>query len=224
MKDGVNIGSPDGTENADGRAADDVFRRIADRTLSGEPADGQPPPPEREIMDAFGVSRTVVREAVPALAKRGLVQARPSHRPVVRKPSCDTALDTRVMMEASLARQAALDARKEDIAAMQAALMANEAAIESSGLFDRTDLEFHSTVYCIPGNQVQPAIHRACTAWLSSYWYRMPSVPDRSRAGFEFHSRIFGAILMRDPDTAGNRLKLYLACARDQVRETFENA
>ena len=245
MMDDVNIGSPECTGNVDGRAVDDVFRRIAGRILSGELADGQPLPPEREIIKAFGVSRTGVREAVLALANGGLVRARLRHRPVVRKSGYDTAFETlisvverllnlpggvkhlfdkRVMIEASLVRQAALDARKEDIAAMRAALMANEAAIENSEPFYGTDVEFHSTFYGIPGNPVLPANHRACTAWLSPHWYRMPSEPDRNRADFEFHGWTFEAMLMRNPDTAGERLKLHLAYAWDQVRETFDNA
>ena len=180
-----------------------------------------------------------------ALATRGPVQARPRHRPVVRTPSCDTAFeslesvierllnlpggarnhfDTRVTIEVRPVRQAALDARKEEMAAMQAALMADETAIENSEPFYRTDAEFHSTIYSIPGNPVLPATHCACTAWLSPHRYRLPGEPDRNRAGFEFHGRSFEAILMRDPDTAEERLKLHQAHALDRVRRTFDNA
>jgi len=51
-------------------------------------------PPEREIVKSFGVSRTVVREAVLALANKGLIEARPRFRPVVRKPNYETAFET----------------------------------------------------------------------------------------------------------------------------------
>ncbi len=126
-----------------GRAADDLFRHFAEMINSGVLREGDPLPPEREIVATYGVSRTVAREAVLALANRGLVEARPRYRPVVRKPSYDTAIetvenvvarlltqpgrvkdlfDTRILIEAALVRQAAADAKKEDIAALTLAL------------------------------------------------------------------------------------------------------
>lgn len=225
-----------------GRAADQVVRSIADRIRSGELADGQPLPPERDLMDAFGISRTVVREAVRTLSSRGLIEALPRHRPVVRKPGYDAAFDavgsivthllgepggvknlfdTRIMVEAALVRQAAKEAGREDIATLKSALQANEAAIADSELFYRTDNAFHGVLYQIPQNPVLPAIHRAYTTWLAPQWSRMPRLPDRNRANYEAHSAIFDAILMRDPDAAEECLRVHLIRAWAQVRETF---
>ena len=75
------------TNQTNGRAADDLFRTFEQLINSGALVDGQPLPPEREIVETYGVSRTVVREAVLALANKGLVEARPRFRPVVRKPT-----------------------------------------------------------------------------------------------------------------------------------------
>ena len=242
MQDEEQFSLNDDLETAGGRAADDVFRGIAGRIVSGELSEGTPLPPEREIIEAYGVSRTVVREAVQALANRGLVEARPRHRPVVRKPSYDTAFetvanvverllkrpggvknlfDTRVMIESALVRQAAKDAAKEEIAAIDAALQANHEAIDDSETFYRTDVEFHATLYAVAHNPVLPAVHRAYATWLSPQWSRMPHEPARNRVNFEFHSRIFEAILMRDPDQAETQLRSHLAYAWEQVRETF---
>lgn len=237
---------PEGEAGGDsGRAADHVFRSIAGRILSGEIADGAALPPEREIIESYGVSRTVVREAVQALANKGLVEARPRHRPVVRKPSFDTAFetvadvvrrllmrpggvrnlfDTRVMIEAALVRQAAKEAVKEDIAAMKAALEENRAAMEDRELFYRTDVGFHATFYAVAKNPVLPAVHRAYTAWLSPHWSNMPFHPERNRVNFEFHSEIFEAILMRDPDRAEELLRQHLAYAWNQVRAILGDA
>ena len=193
--------------------------------------DGDPLPPEREIVETYGVSRTVVREAVMALANKGLVEARPRFRPVVRKPSYETALqtvdsvvsrlllqkdgvknlfNTRIMVEASLAREAAASAGKEDIAALKGALEANEWAIEDSELFYQTDIGFHSVLYQIPQNPVLPAIHMAYSNWLAPQWSRMPRLLDRNRANFEAHKAIYEAILSRDPDAAETALRNHL--------------
>ena len=53
------------------RAADAVVERLEAQIFSGELADGKPLPAERELIEAFNVSRTVVREAVRILASKG---------------------------------------------------------------------------------------------------------------------------------------------------------
>lgn len=229
-------------EGKAGRAADTVVRRLSEKIQSGELVDGTPLPPERLLMEEFGISRTVVREAVQSLSKQGLLEARPRHRPIVRKPGYDAAIsamesvvhhlldnsggvknlfDTRILVEGALVRQAAQSAGKDDIAALKAALEANEAAIEDSEEFYRTDRAFHALLYDIPGNPVLPALHRAYVTWLSPQWLQMPRLPDRNRTNFDAHVQIFDAILMRDPDRAEAALRTHLEQAWCQVCETF---
>ncbi len=228
----------------DRRAADDLFQQFADMINSGVLRDNDPLPPEREIVETYGVSRTVVREAVQALAKRGLVTARPRYRPVVRKPGFDSAFetvenvvarllnqpggvrnlfDTRIMIEASLARQAAEVAGKDIIDEMRQALAENGKVIQDSELFYQTDIKFHAVLYKVPRNPVLPAIHRAYTAWLSPQWLQMPRLLDRNRANFKAHTAIFDAILARDPDAAEDMLREHLGDAWNQVKRTFGN-
>ncbi|SNS61043.1 FadR/GntR family transcriptional regulator [Antarctobacter heliothermus] len=225
-----------------GRAADQVVHSIAERIRLGDLPDGQPLPPERDLMEEYGISRTVVREAVRTLSSRGLIEALPRHRPVVRKPGFDAAIDavgsivthllsepggvrnlfdTRIMVEAALARQAAQLATRDDIAALKEALEANAAAVEDSEEFYRTDNAFHGVLYQIPQNPVLPAIHRAYTTWLAPQWSQMPRLPERNRTNLGAHKAIYDAILMRDPDAAEARLRDHLSKAWAQVRETF---
>ncbi len=225
------------------RAADSLVRQIEARIATGDLADGAPLPPERDLIEMFGVSRTVVREAVAALASRGLVESRPRFRPIVRRPGYDAALaaadgvvghllaqsggvknlyDTRIFFEASLVRQAARQARKDDIEALKRALDANEAAIPDSAAFYRTDIAFHAVLYEIPKNPVFPAIHRAFTAWLAPHWVKMPRSPERNRVNFHRHSDIYHAIRDRDPDAAEAALNAHLNAAWEYVRGTFE--
>ena len=226
------------------RAADELFKKFEDMIISGELADGAPLPPEREIVDTFGVSRTVVREAILALSNKGLIEARPRFRPVVRKPSFDTAIstvenvvgrlllqpngvknlfDTRIMIEASLVREAAKSASRNHLEALKLALDANGEAIDDSELFYETDKIFHGVLFDIPGNPVLPSIHKAYTTWLAPYWSQMPRLPKRNMANHKAHTEIYEAILMRDPDEAEASLRRHLADAWDQVKKTFED-
>src|SRR5512147_1497310 len=56
-----------------------LYERIVDKVLelisSGQWKPGYRLPPERELSEAFGVSRTVVREAVKALEARGVLES-----------------------------------------------------------------------------------------------------------------------------------------------------
>lgn len=226
------------------RASDSLVRQIEARIAAGDLADGAPLPPERDLINTYRVSRTVVREAVAALASRGLVESRPRFRPVVRRPGYDAALaaadgvvghllaqaggvknlyDTRIFLEASLVRQAAKQARKDDIEALKRALDANEAAISDSAAFYRTDVEFHAVLYDIPQNPVFPALHKAFTAWLAPHWVKMPRSPERNRVNFHRHSDIYNAIRDRDPDAAEAALNAHLSAAWEYVRGTFES-
>lgn len=226
------------------RAADGLFRKFESMIMTGDLRDGEPLPTEREIVEKYGVSRTVVREAILALSAKGLVEARPRYRPLVRRPSYDTAISTienvvgllldtqegvknlfdmRIMIEVSLVREAALSADRLHLEALRAALKENEGAISDSAKFYQTDTAFHGVLYQIPGNPMLPAIHKAYTNWLEPQWSRMPRMPERNQRNYDAHKAVFDAILMRDPDAAEDRLRTHLAQAWDQVKKTFEN-
>ena len=225
------------------RAADSLVSIYERQIIDGTLAVGMPLPPEREIMQSFSVSRTVVREAVQTLSAKGLVEARPRFRPVVRTPGYDAAIEAvgsvvnrlltvpggvrnlfelRIMMEAALVRGAALHADKHHVARMKQALADNEAAISDSQRFFETDVAFHRLLYEVPDNPVLPPIHQAYTDWLSSHWTKMPRDPERNHVNYRAHCRIFEAILFRDPDAAEFVLRDHLDDAWNQVRQTFE--
>lgn len=224
------------------RAADDLFRIFEAKILHGELRDGQALPPERDIVQSYSVSRTVVREAIKALANKGLVDAKPRFRPVVLAPSYDAAFDAlgslaarvlttndgvknlfdlRIMLEASLVRMAATQANKVHIQKMREALDANAAAIDDSERFYDTDVAFHAVLFDVPGNPMLPSIHRAYTDWLREHWVKMPRLPDRNRTNYAAHSKILDCILLRDPDAAEAALRAHLSDAWEQVRRTF---
>lgn len=76
---------PDRTPNLDSvdpqpRLSDSVAEQILDTIVSRRLRPGDALPPERELVEQFGVSRTVVREAVRALDARGLVDVRVGSR------------------------------------------------------------------------------------------------------------------------------------------------
>ncbi len=226
-----------------GRAADVIVAQLERQIASGELEDKFPLPAERDLMERFGASRTVVREAITALSNRGLIESRPRYRPVVRKPGPESALgaiegivrllleqsggvknlyESRVFLERALVREAANAAGKQDIVDLREALAANKAAIDDSGAFYATDTAFHGVLYKVPKNPIFPAIHQGYTSWLAPHWDRMLRSPERNKVNYLAHEAIFNAIIERDPDAAEEALANHLKAAWEYVRVTFD--
>ncbi|WP_445773291.1 FadR/GntR family transcriptional regulator [Shewanella sp.] len=56
------------------KASDEVFNQLREAIFSGRFSTGDKLPSERELIETFAVSRTVVREAIKSLEARGLVE------------------------------------------------------------------------------------------------------------------------------------------------------
>lgn len=224
------------------RLATVVSEAIAELIDRGELSLGSRLPPERELMKRFGVSRTAVRESIAALATRGLLRLRPGHRPIVQRPDYTAALaiigelvprlineetgawtlfETRIFMEAALARNAALRATAEDLDRLELALEANRSAIGDSVRFYSTDTGFHRVLYEIPGNPIYPAIHTSFVQWLTEHWTAMPRSAEFDRMNYLGHEAILRAIMRRDAHRAEEALRGHLTAAWEFVRMTF---
>lgn len=225
------------------RASDDLVAEIEGRIASGQFENNKPLPAERDLMEEFGTSRTVVREAISTLANRGLVESRPRFRPVVKKPDYGTVLTatgqiighlldepggvanlykSREFVERGLVRHAALYATKNDITNLKAALSANYAAINDTPTFFQSDMQFHGVLYQIIDNPIFPPIHKGYTAWLAPNWGRMKRSSDHNKINYEAHKKIYDAILERDPVRAEDALGEHLSLAWECVKGTLK--
>jgi len=225
-----------------GRRSDAVAQDLMRMIQSGDLQEGDRLPAERDLMQRYGVSRSAVREAIVSLANRGLVMTRLGHRPIVRKPDYEIAIDqvgnlvghlvvdrdgvwnlfeTRIFLEAALARWAAGHARRDDLEELRAALDANRQAIGHSSRFDETDAAFHAVLYRIPGNPIYPAVHKAYVEWLVQHWRSMKRGAEIDRMNYAGHEAIFDAIAARDADSAEEALRRHLVAAWEFVRSTF---
>ncbi len=224
------------------RRSQAVTDELARLIRSGGLPEGARLPTERDLMQRFGVSRAAVREAIASLASHGLVVTRLGHRPVVRRPDFGVAIDTvgqfvghlvadeagvwnlfnsRIFLEAALARWAAQHARRDDIEALGTALEANRRAIGDPLRFDETDVAFHAILYRIPGNPIFPAVHKAYVEWLIQHWRSMRRGASIDRMNHAGHVALFEAIQARDPDGAEEALRRHLTAAWEFVRSTF---
>lgn len=76
-------------------AADRIFDQLTEAILKGDLAIGTTIPPERKLADDFGVSRTIVRQAIHRLAELGLVRVKQGGATIVQDVT--QATDVRVV-------------------------------------------------------------------------------------------------------------------------------
>ncbi|AQA00772.1 GntR family transcriptional regulator [Sphingopyxis sp. QXT-31] len=142
--------------------ADDLVQRFEQQIESGEMAPGARFPTEKAITEAFGVSRTVVREAYSRLAARGLLVSRRGSGAYVADGARYRAfqiaadefgaiedvlrlLEMRMGFEAEMADLAARRRTEADLDAIRAALeaMENSANVDESVV---ADAAFHAAI------------------------------------------------------------------------------
>ncbi|MEV1019497.1 FadR/GntR family transcriptional regulator [Streptomyces sp. NPDC050264] len=192
--------------------------RIERSIESGEWAVGDRIPAEGQLVEAFGVGRNTVREAVRALCHTGLLEARRGDGTYVRAASDLNAalqrrlrraelrhvLQVRLALEREAAPAAALHRGEQDLARILSALLARRRADESgdpTAFVDR-DLEFHRAVVAASGNPLMTDLYESITASvrhsiesLRPSW--TPELP-----GASAHDDLAEAIARRDPEAA----------------------
>lgn len=224
------------------RSTDIVIGKLEKLILSGEFSSGEKLPSERTLMERFDVGRNVVREAIAALSRNGLLHTRPRYRPIVAYAGQQTAIDTlegfvqhfidqergyehlfrsRAFFEAALCRHAALHARKHDIERLREALDKNRASVSDPEEFYKTDVLFHRVLYEIPKNPIFPTLHTAYVSWLWEHWKKMERGEELNQLIYAGHEAIFNAIVDRDPDEAEQALLIHLNLAWEHVKNTF---
>jgi len=210
----------------------EIVDRIEAMIHSGQYAVGDALPSEREIMEAFGVGRTSVREALFALQRMGLVTISSGERARVSAPTPKALVSdlhgaaryllaqpegvrqfqqARALFEMALARYAAENAKAQDIAAMRAALAANKRAIGNDARFEQTDVAFHYVLAQVTRNPIFTALHAAMASWLLEQRQTSIRAKGADRAAYRAHARILEAIADHDADAAEKAMRAHLA-------------
>src|SRR3712207_2294015 len=140
------------------RAADQLLEMV----VSGGLEPGERLPPERELCERLGVSRTVVREALNLLEARGLISIEHGRGAVVSGGNTDAVrdalgvilrvrpkvlwelLEMRAILEVGISGLAAERATEEDTDAMRVQLERMAALIDVPEGYVDADVEFHA--------------------------------------------------------------------------------
>lgn len=219
-----------------------LYRQIADQLRSlierGEYAVGSRLPTERELADQLKVSRPTVREALIALEVEGRVRIRVGSGIYVTEPA-DSApalaaaviegpfelLRAREFLESAIAEQAARVATKDDIARIDAALVAMENVAhpgEASMVHDRA---FHVAIAGCLGNAVLVrVVGELFDQRLNPYFAQLAHYfenPSTWRTALDEHRAVRDAIAARRPMTAHDAMRDHLAHSQERFAQNF---
>ena len=151
------------------RLSDQVADQLAAEIRRGGLAPGDRLPTEARLVEQFGVSRTVVREAVSRLKSLGLVDSRQGSGVFVRQPSSFAPLnfeaqhaasqeaviqmvEVRRALEAEVAALAAQRRSAADMRRIEAAVQALDGAVKAGGNGVSEDVQFHRAIADAAGN------------------------------------------------------------------------
>lgn len=161
---------------------------------------------EQKLADQFGVSRTLVRQALYRLSQNRLVSIEPARGAFVAAPSETEArqvFEVRRALESALTRSFVEKASKADIDALQKHILAEQKAIKEGDVTSRTELlgDFHVRMAELIGNEVlaQLLSDLISRSALITLMYQSASAASHSH---DEHAAIVRAIRARDADTA----------------------
>jgi DNA-binding FadR family transcriptional regulator len=209
------------------RSREDLAALLAGKISSGELAPGQLLPSERALAEEYGLSRSMVREALRTLAERRLIEVRPGRGSLVRQTTVADAverlielfdhtrvtprnlIEARSMIETTAAALAAERASPADVRAIE---MAEVSCSRTSSLVERVrwDLTFHRSIVRAAGNPLVQTMFHAIQPYIVELLFRSLTDQEISRQGLAFHQRIVRAIAARDPDEASREMAGHL--------------
>jgi DNA-binding FadR family transcriptional regulator len=218
--------------------ADQVTEALMNKVLADEFA-GSQLPSEQAMAEGFGVSRTVVREAISRLKSEGLIQTRQGRGAFVRSDRFDVPyridlnsddlvgsllhiIELRQGLDAEIAYLAAQRRKRDQMASIRRALADIERASKAGRDAVAEDLNFHLSIAKSTGNPLFPELLR----FLSRFLYaavrvtranedRRVELSDQVRIE---HAAIAEAIDRHDPEGAAAAAKAHMLNAAARIK------
>ena len=227
--------------------AHDLVDALAGRIREGSLAQGEKLPTEAAIMEEFGVSRTVVREAISRLQAAGLVETRHGVGTFVVGMGDAAAfrispdqlgtlqdvievLELRIAVETESAALAAVRRTPQNIQTLRTALQAFIQALEEGRDAVGPDYQFHLEIARATQNRHFIELMGQLGGMMiprARLEPPGPLTPERQaylrRVNAE-HESIVDAIARQDPEAARAAMRTHLANSRERLRRANEAA
>jgi GntR family transcriptional repressor for pyruvate dehydrogenase complex len=214
-----------------------IVAEIGDRGLPV----GTPLPPERDMLEQYGVARGTLREALRFLEIQGVITIKtgPGGGPMVARPesrhlastiammlqlthtSFRSVLEARAVLEPALARSAAERITDEALTRLHDSLDAMRTHIDDADFFLAENERFHAIVAEAAGNQVFSLIITSLNWILDGAPLGVEYPIELREAVCKEHARIYQAITRRDPDRAASAMAAHIGGFTTYLERNF---
>jgi len=222
------------------RLVDRVVGEIEELIISGQLQPGMKLPPERELTEQLGVSRTVVREASHILVAKGLLDSRPGVGTTVRKmtenqvaESLSLLLKTRAedasffdlcqvrrILEVEIAGLAAQQATEEEIEHLKQVVAEMERVQDTPKLLSTKDTDFHRALAQTSHNPILVVFVDLIRDLMREYSELINPHIDPRKHVLPDHHRIVEQIAAKNVEGARQAMYAHL----DQILKNYERA
>jgi len=227
----------------DPNLAEQVTRQIESLIVANNLQPGDRLPPERELAQQFGVSRTVVRQAIHSLVAKSLLATQPGGGTVVCRPaaaavaqslhlflrSSQAHLDygkvheVRRLLEVEIAGLAAIRRNEEDIARLEANLSAAVKSIptEDPEQFAQIDIAFHAALAQATHNQLFELLLDSLAEIMIEVRRSGFAVPDTPARALRIHQAIYAQVRAGNAEGARYAMQEHLLEAEETQRQAL---
>jgi GntR family transcriptional repressor for pyruvate dehydrogenase complex len=216
------------------KLSDRVSRELEEAILKKRLEPAERLPTEGELCKSFGVSRTVVREALQRLAARGLVHSVAGSGSFVASSNLGDLerclslltslhadqkvflelLDLRLLIETELVARLAAAPSPASLRELRSALAAMKANVHDCQAFASADTAFHRAIVDGVGNNLFAAIWKPLAPLAHRYGLETYDVKYGQNAVLREHRAILRAIAERDVEGARRAMQEHLASSR----------
>ncbi|MFN0183952.1 MAG: FadR/GntR family transcriptional regulator [Aquabacterium sp.] len=229
------MASRTGIKNVLGHALDQLGEAI----VAGRHPPGAALPPEPQLGELLGVSRTVVREAVKSLVAKGLLSTGPKvgtrvlpaenwnwfdsdvvawqSKAGMTREFLREVQELRRIVEPAAVRLAAQHASAADIARIEAAYAGMKDAIEFGGDYVAHDLAFHQGLLRAAGNRMMVQMSNALSALLRTSFEVSTARPFGPASSLPLHRAVLDAVIAHKPAAAEKAALVLIDGAREDI-------
>ncbi|WP_416978380.1 FadR/GntR family transcriptional regulator [Streptomyces sp. T028] len=213
----------------------EVARRLLDHLLtSGRLRAGDRLPPERELVETFGVGRSAVREALKSLSLLGLLEIRQGDGTYVRAATSDLLpqvlewglmigdhtmdelLEARACVEVDLAELAALRRTDNDLTALESHLARMRATHDDPDRYIVADLAFHRALAQASHNNALAGL-QARLETLVAVWIKQ-NIRKPGEGKLAEHEAVLRAVAAKDAKGARAAMHAHMDSATRRLR------
>lgn len=227
------------------RRHEHVSRQIARSLVRGELRAGDTMPAEAELLGAFNVSRSVIREALRSLEQRGMIESSQGRLTVVLPESRWDVLDPvvletyrdegrirpllreflwiRLRLEPEIAAEASRSSDAAFLTDLRAILNRMEALVDQPAAFFAEDMAFHKRLAAEVGNRVLTRLMTTIGDLFNVSRDLALDSRDAPSGALAFHHRIYEAVMTSDEDGARDAMRDHLTWTSSRVPAAGED-